>query len=252
MNRIFHCGNNSNCRENPYSKSQCDCFCKTCGEDDTCRNCGVVVPTGVYVYCLDCVAPDRNKTNVPAQPPMQRCRDDGARATATATFKVGQVVELARDLAGGQLKAGTRGIVVTRRKGQNYPNFVLVQLAGSPEETNIQPEHLRVVVPTAWEQWFAFSAAHPAERPPSTGVRFSLVPVSALNATVRVLEFGAAKHSPDGWRLLPDDFGVRDYNAVMRHLLAWRQGEKLDPESGENHLAHAICRLLFQLTRESK
>ena len=33
----------------------------------------------------------------------------------------------------------------------------------------------------------------------------------------------------------------------MRHMAAWQAGEDLDPESGRNHLGHAMCNLLQML-----
>jgi hypothetical protein len=32
---------------------------------------------------------------------------------------------------------------------------------------------------------------------------------------------------------------------MQRHLWAWKEGEQNDPESGKNHLAHALCCLMF-------
>lgn len=43
----------------------------------------------------------------------------------------------------------------------------------------------------------------------------------------------------------------RYYDAAMRHLYAWFNGESKDLETGESHLAHAICCLLFLLWFES-
>jgi hypothetical protein len=37
----------------------------------------------------------------------------------------------------------------------------------------------------------------------------------------------------------------RYFGALMRHMTAWYDGEKKDPESGKSHLAHAGCCLLF-------
>lgn len=31
----------------------------------------------------------------------------------------------------------------------------------------------------------------------------------------------------------------------MRHLVAYRNGETTDPESGVSHLSHAFCNLMF-------
>jgi len=76
--------------------------------------------------------------------------------------------------------------------------------------------------------------------------RFSLVPLNALRAVVRVLDAGARKYAPDNWRKVPDA-RRRYYDAVHRHIGEWWDGEKLDPETGEHHLAHAACCILFLL-----
>lgn len=70
-----------------------------------------------------------------------------------------------------------------------------------------------------------------------------------LMGIAKVLTFGAEKYPKppldDSWRDVPD--GYRRYqDALYRHLYAYFvQGEKLDAESGESHLSHAMCNLLF-------
>lgn len=77
--------------------------------------------------------------------------------------------------------------------------------------------------------------------------RWDLVPMGPMRDVVRVLMFGAQRYGDDNWHMVvskPD--GVRRYfSAVQRHLVAWWEGERLDPDSGMPHLAHAICGLLF-------
>lgn len=74
--------------------------------------------------------------------------------------------------------------------------------------------------------------------------RWDLMPWEALRPVVVVLGHGAAKYAPDNWRRVPK---ARDryFAAALRHLVAWREGEQLDPESREPHLAHALRSLLF-------
>lgn len=76
--------------------------------------------------------------------------------------------------------------------------------------------------------------------------RFSLLPFDAVSRVVDVLEYGAAKYSVNGWTKVEhaDD---RYFDAALRHLVAWRGGERLDEESGLPHLAHATACLLFLL-----
>lgn len=74
--------------------------------------------------------------------------------------------------------------------------------------------------------------------------RASLLPKGALNAVINVLEFGARKYAIDNWKTVPDA-KTRYYDAMQRHIDAWWQGEKKDPETGQSHLAHAICCGMF-------
>ncbi len=70
---------------------------------------------------------------------------------------------------------------------------------------------------------------------------------SALYATVKVREFGVKKHgSIDGWKTTTP---VEHYDAAIRHIRATMDGETHDKESGELHLAHAICDLMFEIER---
>lgn len=79
--------------------------------------------------------------------------------------------------------------------------------------------------------------------------RFGLVPMNALSAVARVLTAGAVKYEPGNWRRVPDA-NNRYFDAAMRHMVSWKLGEKFDPETGENHLAHALCCLMFILEKD--
>jgi hypothetical protein len=43
----------------------------------------------------------------------------------------------------------------------------------------------------------------------------------------------------------------RTYAALQRHLMAWWAGENTDDESGQSHLAHAMCNLMFLMEFEN-
>ena len=75
-------------------------------------------------------------------------------------------------------------------------------------------------------------------------LQYGLLPPAALKATVEILTFGAEKYEPDNWKHVPDS-KRRYFDAAMRHLWAWKAGEKDDPETGKNHIAHAMCCLMF-------
>lgn len=78
-----------------------------------------------------------------------------------------------------------------------------------------------------------------------------LIPPLAEEALARVLTFGAKKYAPDNWRKV-EDKERRYMDAMLRHLNAHRRGEKADPETGESHLAHAACCVMFMLELEEE
>lgn len=75
-------------------------------------------------------------------------------------------------------------------------------------------------------------------------LQYGLVPPLALEEMVRVLTFGAEKYEPDNWKSVPDS-KRRYFDALQRHLWAYKRGEQLDPETDIHHLAHAMCCLAF-------
>lgn len=80
--------------------------------------------------------------------------------------------------------------------------------------------------------------------------RPSLFPAIVFWHIVLVLTFGAAKYTKDG---VPGDNNwqkncATDYvDALERHLLEWKMGRTVDPESGYHPLAHAAVSLIFVL-----
>lgn len=75
-------------------------------------------------------------------------------------------------------------------------------------------------------------------------LRWSLFPAGTLNEVLKVLEFGAVKYAVANWKVVPQA-RTRYYDALLRHVDAWWQGEKKDPETGYHHLSHAVCCALF-------
>lgn len=81
-------------------------------------------------------------------------------------------------------------------------------------------------------------------------LRYSLIPPIFITAVASVLRFGANKYSDRNW-----EKGMnwsRPYDALQRHMLAWWDGEKTDPETGYSHLWHAACCLCFLIFYEHK
>ena len=82
-------------------------------------------------------------------------------------------------------------------------------------------------------------------------LEYGLLPPLALEETVKVLTFGAQKYERDNWQKVPDS-KRRYFDALQRHVWAWKRGEQLDPESGIHHLAHAMCCLMFLYEHDVK
>lgn len=77
-------------------------------------------------------------------------------------------------------------------------------------------------------------------------LRWDLVPYRSVEETVKVVTFGAKKYAPNNWQQL-ENAKDRYFSALMRHLMAWWNGETHDPETGIHHLAHAGCNIWFLL-----
>lgn len=73
-----------------------------------------------------------------------------------------------------------------------------------------------------------------------------LVPPEAIKGMAEVLDFGAQKYAPRNWE--KGMSWTQTYESLMRHLLAWFQGEDRDPESGLLHLHHVLCNAAFLTT----
>lgn len=79
----------------------------------------------------------------------------------------------------------------------------------------------------------------------SEKIRLELLPVRPLLDVGKVLTFGAKKYEARNWE---KGFAwSRPYAAALRHLFAWWSGETYDKETGLNHLAHALCEIMFLL-----
>lgn len=76
---------------------------------------------------------------------------------------------------------------------------------------------------------------------------WSLFPMDAGEAVVRILMMGEKKYGRDNWRdgLNDVDAQRRIFSAMLRHLTLLQRGETLDQESGEHHMLHVACNALF-------
>lgn len=71
----------------------------------------------------------------------------------------------------------------------------------------------------------------------------SLLPRGPLEREAQVLMHGARKYGRNNWR---DGFDhTRLIAAALRHIVAYSDGEDMDPETGLCHLDHAACMIHF-------
>jgi hypothetical protein len=78
--------------------------------------------------------------------------------------------------------------------------------------------------------------------------RFGLIPTYPLRELAKLYARGAIKYGDHNWRK-----GYKfsaSFDALNRHLLAWWDGEKIDPENGLHHLTsvawHAFALMCFE------
>lgn len=71
-------------------------------------------------------------------------------------------------------------------------------------------------------------------------LRFTLFPIEALKPVLRVLEFGARKYAPGGWRRV-EDAEERYRNALHRHFTEVLLGNDLDDGEGGTGESHYAC-----------
>ena len=77
--------------------------------------------------------------------------------------------------------------------------------------------------------------------------RYSLLPKGAVNSVVDVLEFGSKKYADNNWQKVPDA-KTRYYDAAMRHIDSWWQGEKTIAQNAVIHYyqkARSIVWLMY-------
>jgi len=74
-------------------------------------------------------------------------------------------------------------------------------------------------------------------------VPFSMIPAPVMGEVALALLEGARKYRRHNYRIA----GVRAsvyYDACFRHLMAWWEGEDIDPDSGLSHIVKAIACLV--------
>lgn len=68
--------------------------------------------------------------------------------------------------------------------------------------------------------------------------KLGLVPPKAIIQIGKAMTFGAKKYNNYNYKSGKGLDWDQYYNALLRHLMSWMDGENLDPESKLNHLSH--------------
>lgn len=76
-------------------------------------------------------------------------------------------------------------------------------------------------------------------------LQWHLLPIETLKEVVQVLQMGAEKYGLGNWQ--KGMSWLVCWDCLMRHAIAWRNGETKDTESGLNHLSHVIANAMFLL-----
>ena len=86
-----------------------------------------------------------------------------------------------------------------------------------------------------------------AEKHLDSKIPIGLVHPEMIMALAEVLAYGAQKYEPNDWLKGIPHWML--YDSCMRHMMSWRQGVDIDPESGLHHLEHALTNLAMIVTQ---
>lgn len=85
---------------------------------------------------------------------------------------------------------------------------------------------------------------NPKDKIGSRKINFHLIPCEVLGEVSLAMLEGAKKYGQANWRKIGVQYSVY-YDACLRHLMAWFEGEDIDPDSGLSHITKAIAGLII-------
>ena len=75
--------------------------------------------------------------------------------------------------------------------------------------------------------------------------RLELLEPEFILGVGRIITYGAKKYSAHNWKKAKPEDVERIKGALLRHMLAYLNGELIDDETCESHLYHASCCAMF-------
>jgi len=84
-------------------------------------------------------------------------------------------------------------------------------------------------------------------------LRYDLIPFDSLDKVAEVLTIGANKYEPGNWLRDSSEADICRYEAaLLRHMSQHMQGNYLDEETWQPHMAHIVCNALFIMSLKEK
>lgn len=204
------------------------CRLVTCGQIQ-CRNCSIAGPTTRVVFAESVIAGLKAEN---------ACK----RANRKPRTRKDQTVD--EDIV--TTRASERMLEAAIKKTDDILKTTLKNALDRAEFRYVGPAN-PVIPPEIFMKLDTDTQEKPLGLKTDTGKpRWSLVPYDALLEIVKVLTFGATKYADNNWQHV-DNHEDRYFSAMLRHLTAWKNGQRTDDETGLSHLAHAGCCLLFLL-----
>jgi hypothetical protein len=131
-----------------------------------------------------------------------------------------------------------------KKRKLNFPKFVL-----KDDKPDLKP--VAGTYDEASKQWKLETI-----EPSSIGVKhddgklhWSLVDYKQIEKLVDILTLGEKKYAANNWMHV-DNFNNRYFDALMRHITAWKYGDTIDKEWNKSHLSHAMANLMFLMWGE--
>lgn len=128
--------------------------------------------------------------------------------------------------------------VINRQTGQKekayIKDIILIESYVEPKQ-NIESE-LNNYIPNT-------KLSNPKDNFAVNKVPYSVLPISVLNEVAVGMYEGSLKYGSHNYREAGVDARVY-FNATLRHLFSWFEGEDIDPDSDIHHISKAITSLM--------